>query len=333
MVDLSHMRRILSVDAEGLTVTVAAGVTWKQLNRHLARPGLGLRLHPTSYPSCTVGGWLAQGGTGIGSYQYGYFHENVVSARVVLPGGEVRELGGEALSAVAYAEGITGIISKVTLRVEPAMDVRVMALSCATPAALQSLVEDLIAPDLPIWSMMFINPLMAQLKNKAPVKAHGSNESGPVLLPEAFTVSPAFRAADEERFRGELGAIAGAHEAQMLHDQIAEHEWEERFNLMLVKRLGPLLVPAEVIVPLAGLADVLSEIEETVGQPIVKEGVILRHGAQGDPEAVILGFIPSDERKLTYRFVFGLSLSVVEIAERHGWACLRDRPLLRQAGR
>ena len=37
------------------------------------------------YPSSSVAGWLAQGGAGFGSYEYGTFKENVVSARVVLP--------------------------------------------------------------------------------------------------------------------------------------------------------------------------------------------------------------------------------------------------------
>ena len=87
---------------------------------------------------------------------------------------------------------------------------------------------------------------------------------------------------------------------------------------MLVKRLGPSLVPSEIVVPLSSLAAVMEEIESKVRQPLVKEGVIIRHGKDGRPEAVILGFIPSDEREFTYNFVFGLSLSVTKIAERHG---------------
>ena len=60
---------------------------------------LTLRLYPTSYPSSTVGGWLAQGGAGIGSYEFGYFRQNVIAVRLVLPGGEIRELTGDQISA------------------------------------------------------------------------------------------------------------------------------------------------------------------------------------------------------------------------------------------
>jgi len=50
----------------------------------------------------------------------------------------------------------------------------------------------------------------------------------------------------------------------------------------------------------------------------VKEGVIIQKGINGEPEVVILGFIPSDQRKFSYNFVFGLVLSIMKIAEKHG---------------
>ena len=51
----------------------AAGLVWEKLDHELAKHGLTLRLYPTSYPASTVGGWLAQGGAGIGSYEFGWF--------------------------------------------------------------------------------------------------------------------------------------------------------------------------------------------------------------------------------------------------------------------
>ncbi|MFC1919401.1 (Fe-S)-binding protein [Chloroflexota bacterium] len=87
---------------------------------------------------------------------------------------------------------------------------------------------------------------------------------------------------------------------------------------MVVKRLGPSLVPAEVVIPLYSLGDVMTEIERKLNQPIVKEGVVIREGANGQPEVVILGFIPSDQRRFSYNFVFSLVLTVIKIAEKHG---------------
>jgi Fe-S oxidoreductase len=62
----------------------------------------------------------------------------------------------------------------------------------------------------------------------------------------------------------------------------------------------------------------MDEIERKVDQPVVKEGVIIQNGAKGEPEAVILGFIPSDQRKFSYNFVFGLVLTIMKIAEKYG---------------
>ncbi|MHB8084891.1 MAG: (Fe-S)-binding protein, partial [Dehalococcoidia bacterium] len=91
-----------------------------------------------------------------------------------------------------------------------------------------------------------------------------------------------------------------------------------RYKLMVVKRLGPSLVPAEIVVPLSSLGAVMDEIETKVDQPVVKEGVIIRESLNGKPEVVILGFIPSDQRKFSYNFVFSLALTIMNIAIRHG---------------
>ena len=84
VVDFYRMKDVLSIDTDAHTVTVQPGITWEQLDRKIIPKNLALRLYPSSYPGSSVGGWLAQGGAGFGSYQYGYFSENVVSARIVL---------------------------------------------------------------------------------------------------------------------------------------------------------------------------------------------------------------------------------------------------------
>jgi len=65
---------------------------------------------------------------------------------------------------------------------------------------------------------------------------------------------------------------------------------------MVIKRLGPSLVPAEVVVPLSNLGKVMADLENTIKQPLVKEGIVVRNGKNGQPEVIILGLIPSDQR-------------------------------------
>jgi len=81
VVDFYDMKRIVDIDKKNNTVTVEAGMVWENLDYDLAKEGMTLCLYPTSYPSSTAGGWLAQGGAGIGSYEYGWYRDNVLSAR------------------------------------------------------------------------------------------------------------------------------------------------------------------------------------------------------------------------------------------------------------
>ena len=75
--------------------------------------------------------------------------------------------------------------------------------------------------------------------------------------------------------------------------QSAEHEWEQRFAPMRLKRIGPSIVPTEVVVPLAEMPAVLGEIDVKIKQPFILEGMV----GKGD-KVVLLGFIPHDERSL-----------------------------------
>ncbi len=319
VVDFYRMNRLVRVDPEAQTVTVEAGMIWEKLDRELAKHNLTLRLYPTSYPSSTVAGWLAQGGAGIGSYEAGWFRENVVSARVVLPDDSVKEFKGADLDMISEAEGITGFISQVTVRVQPLEELEVVSIGCPDAHDMQKFVQSMIDAQLPIWSLIFINPRMAELKNKSPLMMHNGHPAEErVLLPASYIMTLAFRKKDQAAVTGKLPELLKPCEAEILSERIAHHEWTHRFKLMVVKRLGPSLIPTEVVVPLNALGDVMTEIERKVDQPIVKEGVVIRQGANGQPEVVILGFIPGDERKFNYHFVFSLSLTVIRIAQKHG---------------
>jgi Fe-S oxidoreductase/FAD/FMN-containing dehydrogenase len=319
VVDFYRLKKIKSIGSSALTATVQAGVVFERLDKELQKKGLTLRLYPSSYPSATVGGWLAQGGAGIGSFESGWFRDNVVGARVVMPDGNIRDFKGEELDFISEAEGITGLISEVTLRVQPLEEMDTIAIGCPDADTLQKGVQGIIDKKLPIWSLLFINPRMAELKNEAPLREHlGHPAEKRVVLPKSYIVSLTFRRKDRNAVISVLPGMIKECGAELLSDEIARHEWDNRFKIMIVKRLGPSLVPAEVVVPLSALGRVFKEIENKVDQPVVKEGVVVREGRNGQPEVVILGFIPSDQRKFGYNFVFGLALTIMKIAEKHG---------------
>jgi Fe-S oxidoreductase/FAD/FMN-containing dehydrogenase len=318
VVDFHRLCAVQSVDADSCTTTVQPGISWEKLDQALAKHSLTLRLYPTSYPASTVGGWLAQGGAGIGSFESGWFRDNVVKARAVLADGSARDFTGPDLDLLSEACGTTGLISEVTLRVQPLSEISVAAFSLPDAKGVQAFAQSLVSRKLPIWSVLFINPRMAQMKNRSPDSGHGAPSPERVTLPETYIVVLAFRATEAASIRGALPGLCAEARATALGEEIARHEWDGRFKVMQVKQLGPSLVPAEVVVPLDALAGFLEEVGHRVAQPVVKEGIVIREGRGGKPEVVILGFIPSDQRRFSYHFVFSLSLSIMKIAERHG---------------
>jgi Fe-S oxidoreductase/FAD/FMN-containing dehydrogenase len=319
VVDFFHLSKLLEIDTKTRTARVQPGICWEKLDRELAKKDLTLRLYPSSYPAATVGGWLAQGGAGFGSYESGWFRDNVVSARGVLADGAVREFSGSDLDLVSEAEGTTGLISEVTVKVMPKEGLGVISIGCPDAYDLQRLVERIVKDGLPIWSLSFINPRMAEMKNRAPQRMHAGHAVGErVLLPASYVMTLAFREKDRQRIDDVLPDLFKTCQAELLSDKVAHHEWDNRFEIMVVKRLGPSLVPAEVVIPLSSLGDMMAEVERKVSQPVVKEGLVIREGAGGNPEVVILGFIPSDQRKLSHNFIFPLSLTIMKIAEKNG---------------
>jgi FAD/FMN-containing dehydrogenase len=106
-------------------VEVEPGATLLGLENNLEARGAGLAVYPTSAPRATVGGWLAMDGLGVGSFEYGWLSENVLSADVVLAGGERREVRGEELLQFGQTGETTGIVVSATLRTRRA-DTRVL---------------------------------------------------------------------------------------------------------------------------------------------------------------------------------------------------------------
>ncbi len=322
VVDMTGWQKVIAVDREAHAVRCEPGVIWEELDRRLAADGLELRLHPSSYPSSTVGGWLAQGGSGFGSYEYGTFKDNVVSARIIDPEGCVQLMeGADVLDLVADAEGITGIITEVTFRVRRLEETAVRLISLPNSHALNSAIGSMLAQQIPLWSVTFLNPESVRLKKKLPGRTCHAYENEDVAaemraenrLPESYLLVCAFPKSRTAAVDAPLRAIVKACEGEVLPDEDARREWDARTAPMRLKRLGPSIIPTEVIMPSDHLAATLDEIDHKIHQPFILEGMV---GADGN--VVLLGFIPHDERSFAFNPAFALSLSVMKIANKQG---------------
>ncbi len=128
VLSLERMNSILEIDRENLMVVVEPGVVTNDLNRRLAEEGLFYAGYPLSLESCFIGGNVAENAGGARAIKYGVTSRYVHGLEVVLPSGEILELGGKRLKDVTGydllhllvgSEGTLGIFTRITLRVLP----------------------------------------------------------------------------------------------------------------------------------------------------------------------------------------------------------------------
>jgi FAD/FMN-containing dehydrogenase/ferredoxin len=305
VLDMTRLRGIVRVEPSAPSVTVRAGTVWQPLESQLGEYGLALRMYPSSAPASTVGGWLAQGGAGFGSHAYGWFSENVLSARIVTADSAVRELPGDAVLDVASAEGTTGVITEVTLAARPFVPEARTALFLPSAEALALALRLLAERDVPLWSVSFVDPTLARFKN--------SYQAEPSLPEHGYTLLCVYESQHTAAVLEPVREVLREAEGGVLLDEVAEHEWQARYKPMRIKRLGPSLIPFEVVVPVNGLAAVLDDLKHAATAPTAIEGLSVR-----GQEVVLVGMIPHDERRLTFTAGYAAALSAVRAAERHG---------------
>lgn len=127
LLDLSGMNRILELDEENLTVTVEPGVLLMELaafaeaNDFLYPPDPGEK-------SATIAGNISTNAGGMRAVKYGVTRDYVRALTVVLPTGEVLELGGKIVKdssgyslkdLIIGSEGTLAVITRAVLKLIP----------------------------------------------------------------------------------------------------------------------------------------------------------------------------------------------------------------------
>jgi glycolate oxidase subunit GlcD len=121
VIEMARMRKILRLDTENRIAVVQPGVVNLDVSRAVARFGLYYVPDPSSQPSCTIGGNIAESAGGIHCLKYGTTTDHVLGCRVVLAGGDVVDLeadmpGYDLLGTFIGSEGTFGIATEATLR-------------------------------------------------------------------------------------------------------------------------------------------------------------------------------------------------------------------------
>ncbi|RYF83508.1 MAG: FAD-binding protein [Comamonadaceae bacterium] len=264
--DVSRMNRVLSVNADDLTVTVQPGVTRKQLNDEIKSTGLFFPIDPGA--DASIGGMTATRASGTNAVRYGTMRENVLALEVVTASGAVVRTGTRAKkSSAGYdltrlivgSEGTLGVVTEITLRIYPLPEA-VSAAICSFPsieAAVRTTIET-IQLGVPIARVELIDVNTVRMVN-AYSKLNLREE--PMLLME-FHGSPAGVKEQAETVQ----ELASGHGGNAFEWASTPEErtrlWTARHNsyfAAIASRPGCRAISTDTCVPISRLADCLLE--------------------------------------------------------------------------
>jgi FAD/FMN-containing dehydrogenase len=335
VLEMTRMNEIYEINKGAMTVEVGAGIIWGKLLEDLEDQNLTVAAYPSSAPSSTVGGWVAAGGSGIGSTKYGGIKEQVVDLEVVLPDGQIIRTentpleffedgkqdpifkGDESFlyAADIYSKtdknttslfldsnGTLGIISKVVLKVIPLRTIKPLVFSFPNQAQTFGAMQEILRASKPFYLHFITDEFYGMLKEVD--KAPATQNNWLVLCVFEGT---------EEQTEDEAKRIINAlkmYHATLESEEIAHHEWDERFYPMRIKRLGPSLAPSEVYVPLNRMDDFIDHCNQHFkGERMAIEGAVNHQGEV----AVLTWFLDDERRRIPFLFGWYRSLDVINI--------------------
>jgi xylitol oxidase len=126
LVSVADLPRVLEIDARRRTVTVSAGLRYGEVTGPLHASGWALA-NLGSLPHISVAGAVATGTHGSGEH-HGSLATAVRAQQMVVPGGELvtldRDDDGDVFDGAVVALGALGVVTRLTLDIVPAFQVR-----------------------------------------------------------------------------------------------------------------------------------------------------------------------------------------------------------------
>ncbi|WP_020409597.1 D-arabinono-1,4-lactone oxidase [Hahella ganghwensis] len=142
-ITLKNMDKIVSFDADAMTVTVQAGMRFNKLNEFLREQDLSVNM-VTELGTFTVGGMLGSGTHGSTLAKPSNMIADYVTELKIVDGlGDVRVLTGEELNAARVNLGVLGVVTEVTIQLEPAFKVRADVKGYRDDKGLEDIIIDI----------------------------------------------------------------------------------------------------------------------------------------------------------------------------------------------
>ena len=268
VIECSRMNRIRELDLENRIAVIEPGMVNAELSQAVAQHGLFYAPDPSSQLACTLGGNVAENSGGPHTLKYGTTTNHVLALELVLPDGEVAQLGNPAgvpggldlVGAVVGSEGTLGIVTAATVRLV-AIPERVETLLAIFPDVVHACraVGSVIEAGMVPAALEIVDRRTIEAVEASVYAAGLPTDAGAVLIVELDGVA--------ESLDAQIARIRSFAEAERGRVQVAR-DAEERQRFWRARkgafgamgRLAPDLYVHDAVVPRTKLPEVLEAV-------------------------------------------------------------------------
>jgi glycolate oxidase subunit GlcD len=269
LLGLNRLKRVISIDRENLRAVVEPGVVNLALNRTVAPLGLLYAPDPSSEAACTIGGNIAENAGGPHCLKYGVTLNHVIAMTVILPDGEIIELGNAEGEDAGYdlrgafigSEGCFGIALDVTVRLtRKPTAIRTMLADFTSVDDAAHVTSAIIASGIVPAALEFMDAATIQVVESSVYAAGYPADAAAVLLIEVDGIAEGVDA-DRDRIR-EICIAGGARTVKVAqNDAERTRLWQGRKKAFgAMGRMAPHLVVQDAVIPRTKLAEILAKI-------------------------------------------------------------------------
>jgi glycolate dehydrogenase FAD-linked subunit len=280
VVGLHRLKKILSLDIENRRATVEPGVVNLRLNKYVASHGLLYAPDPSSEAACTIGGNVAENAGGPHCLKYGVTLNHIYAVTVVLPSGEVVELGSaigerdgyDLRGAFVGSEGCFGVALDITVKLTPKpQTVRTILADFTSVDAAARVTSAIIASGIVPAALEFMDGPTIRVVEDSIYAAGYPRDAEAVLLIELDGIEAGVDA-DLEIVR-RICLEGGARNVKVARDDIERQKlWQGRKKAFgAMGRLAPHLIVQDAVIPRTKLPEIL----ETIHAISEKYGVLV----------------------------------------------------------
>lgn len=297
---LTRMNKIINIDRKNMIAELEPGVITAEFQNEVERLGLFYPPDPASRAFSTMGGNVAECAGGPRGAKYGVTRDYVLGLEVVLPNGQIVELGARTMKSVAGydltrlfvgSEGTLGVITKIIVKLIPLPEAKKTMLAIfndlykASETVAQVFMAGIIPTTLELLDNIYIKNIEEYAKIGLPVAAEA------VLLIEVD--GDALVLDKQVNIISEICKKQGAEEVKVAqNDKEADDLWlARRAAFASVSRVKPTIIGEDCTVPRDKIPEVVQKVRD-ISKKYNVIIAILGHAGDGNLHATLL----ADER-------------------------------------